>query len=99
MALKNDYNKDTGTFIKYSYVVEGYDMENDRIPFQSTWRTSPNLEYVAEDAAEHYFKLRSGYEVTWPLEFSIFSGTDGNLLGTFLVELDYEPVFNASRRK
>lgn len=50
------------------------------------------LQDVARDAADDFYRNHDGWEVTWPLTFSIFT-VKGKHLGNVGVELDFDPMF------
>ncbi len=51
-----------------------------------------SLDWVAEDAAEHYISNHDGWESSWPLTFSIYETDSDELLGKF--EVYCESVFS-----
>ena len=61
--------------------------------FVSSW-DNEDLEYVAEDAAKHYYDDCGGFESTWPIKFMIFENDEK--LGVFEVNLEYDPTFEAT---
>jgi hypothetical protein len=79
------------TFTEYRYSTEDEDFDNS-YKFKSSW-DKEHLEYVAEDAAEHHHR-DGGWEDEWPLDFKIWL-EDGTILGTFTVDMEYEPRFSA----
>jgi hypothetical protein len=81
------------------------DIEFDGIEFESRWNVSSdwdkdeyNLEWIAEDAADYAFSNNDGWEWSWPVTFEIYSMED-ELLGSFCMSMDYDPVFRASKLK
>ena len=81
--------------MKYKFYIEahGGSIEDEDVTiFESKYISTPN--YIAEDAAQHYFNYEDGYEAEWPLIFSIFS-IDDKFIGNFEVELESEPSFMA----
>jgi hypothetical protein len=85
-------NKRT-TFHEYRYSTDD-DTFEQAYKFKSSWSIA-SPEYVAEDAAEHHYK-DGGWEDTWPIDITIWL-EDGTLLGTFTVDMEYEPRFSARR--
>lgn len=71
----------------YEYAIEN---EEDKYTFESAL---DNSSWVAEDAAEDFYNNHDGWEATWPIEFSIFSGE--KFVGTFSVDCEAVPHFMA----
>lgn len=75
-----------------------YEIENDgeRFDFKSNFMsdTETGRSWLAEDAAENFYDEHDGWEVSWPLEFSIYEGD--TFLGCFSVDVEYRPHFHAS---
>lgn len=78
------------------YVPELGEDEDDASSFKSStalrgdshddWRARD----IAEDAAEHYFYNRDGWEDTWPVTFTVIG------VGTFSIDREDRPTFRAS---
>lgn len=79
----------------YHYCVDDYndsDGFEGSCRFTSTW-SNDNLEYIAEDAAEHYWDEKDGWESKWPRIFTIYS-PDGTMLGRVEIEMEYRTHFS-----
>ncbi len=50
----------------------------------------------AEECAEHYHDNHDGWESVWPLDVTLYDGDEN--LGTFVVEMEAEPIFTASEK-
>ena len=57
--------------------------------FEWDWETS------AEVIAEDYYGNHDGWADDWPITFRIWD-EEGVWLGDYMVELDYDPTFNAT---
>lgn len=81
--------------MKYKYGVDSnmpdYDFET------SCWNYEDEGDYLAEEMAEDYQNNHDGWEVSFPIELSIF--LDGVLVGTYEVEREFSPTFCASKVK
>lgn len=55
-------------------------------------------DWIAENAAEDYHRKHDGWEAAWPIVL-IVQREDGSEIGTYEVEREYEPVFNAREVK
>jgi hypothetical protein len=80
---------------KYTYM---YDECGYHTTFDTTW-DSRYLEYIAEDAAEHFFYTCEGWDATWPITFEIFKNEALGVhesIGKVEVDLEYTPAFMAS---
>lgn len=75
----------------YKYLKEGR-RPDDLIAFLSDW-DAVDPEYIAQDAAQHYYDECDGWESTWPIKFEIFDGQES--LGIYEVHLEHEPTFSA----
>ncbi|WP_370242834.1 hypothetical protein [Marisediminitalea sp.] len=53
-----------------------------------------SLESLAEEMALEYYTDHDGWESTWPMHLHIYQ--DDQLLGTFKMEIDYDPTFTAT---
>jgi hypothetical protein len=83
----------------YRYAVDGEGFENS-FPIHSEWNIKDDLElkWLAETAAENYRDNHDGWEADWPIEITLYS-LDGKDLGTFSVELEWEPSYSATQVK
>jgi hypothetical protein len=79
---------------KYRYKVDDPDFDRKAFEFQTP---SEYLRHVAQDAANDYYQKHDGWEAIWPCGFYIFD-TEGNLLGVFTVEREYDPVFSVIKK-
>ena len=85
--------------MKYQYCVdhdcvEGTESCLPDYSFEFKWN-SDDVEDIAAEAAEDYFRNHDGWECDWPLTFVIFDG--GEVIGKCEVELEHNPSFSASR--
>ena len=55
------------------------------------------MDWVVEDCANDYHSEHDGWESSWPLTLRIWTET-GEVLGDYLVERDYDPVFYAHKK-
>lgn len=78
------------------YRADEQDGQNDRTPFETRW-DAKCPEFLAEDAAHHYWYKRGGYDSEWPLKLEIFFG--GISLGAYNMEAEARPHFVARRIK
>ncbi|WP_099143351.1 hypothetical protein [Xenorhabdus kozodoii] len=53
--------------------------------------------YLAGECAYDYYNNHDGYEDNWPIEITVFN--NGESIGTFSIELEFDPVFSATRKK
>ncbi|MBD2812261.1 hypothetical protein ID853_15565 [Xenorhabdus sp. Vera] len=54
--------------------------------------------YLAEECADDYWCNHDGWEGQGrPIEITVFN--DDELIGTFNIEIEFEPVFSATRSK
>lgn len=81
--------EDTGLGLKNAYDLEDESLEDVHEDYE--------IGYLAEKAAEDYWDNHDEWESHWPLDIEIFS--DGKSMGIFNVGMEYEPLFNAGRRK
>jgi hypothetical protein len=58
--------------------------------------SSGDTEDLACDIAEYFFQECDGWEASWPCTF-VIANEDGNIIGTFKVEMESEPVFYARK--
>lgn len=76
----------------YTYDIVGHDVKD--YPFTTEHEPSTvGTVLMAEDAAEDFHSNHDGWETSWPLTFVIKQ--DGQVLGTFEVDRDTVPEFNA----
>jgi hypothetical protein len=54
------------------------------------------LRQVARFAAADYHDKHNGWELSWPLEFSLYASAEGECLGRFEVERFMEPTYAAT---
>ncbi|EOC1305530.1 MULTISPECIES: hypothetical protein [Cronobacter] len=54
------------------------------------------FESLAQDAALDFYDNHDGWESSWPMEIELF--VDGKSVGTFLVEMESVPRFNARKK-
>lgn len=88
---------------RYTYSVDESDARpEDRYSFESGWwaqageeDNEDRLRWIAEDAAKNYHSEHGGWEVLWPVTFSIFDEA-GVHLGDVEVEREYDPVFSGT---
>lgn len=52
-----------------------------------------DLEFCAEEYAEHYHDNRDGWECSWPIVF-VVAKNDGTILGKVSVDREARPVFS-----
>ena len=65
--------------------------------FTSMW-SETELEYLVQDIAEHYHNDCEGWECEWPIQFCVLN-SNGDKLGTFWVEREYNPTFLVSMKE
>ncbi len=75
----------------YCVIYDDEDLVPDFTFDSNSW--NPDIEYLAEDAAEDYYDNHDGYEGDWPVKFAIFDGD--KLVGKCEVELGHKPTFSA----
>ena len=80
---------------EYEYVVEGEDYPQDAIKFKSAWSPDEVVEYIADDAAMAFYDVDPDPEC-FPLDLEVYS--NGENIGQFRVELEYEPSFNSEKK-
>ena len=78
--------------MKIFYAVDGEGFDNS-FEMETNW-TRYRAHYIAEEAAKQYHQNHDGWEATWPLDFEIFL-ENGESLGIYTVEREYEPFFSA----
>jgi hypothetical protein len=67
---------------------------SDSFELRSNWERN-NVKYVAEDAAEDYYRNHDGWECSWPQVVHIWQ-EDGTFIGSCTVEMEAVPSFSAS---
>ena len=72
---------------------EGCQYPRDAEIFETVWDID-DPEYMAEDAADHFYANNDGWESSWPVFFELYG--DGVSLGVFEVDLEFNPTFSAS---
>lgn len=72
---------------------EGWMYPRDAECFDTVWDID-DPEYIAEDAARHYYENNDGWEDNWPVFFELYQ--DGVSIGVFEVGLEFDPTFSAS---
>lgn len=77
---------------KFCVIENGEDDPENGYSFETEWN-SAHGEWIAEDAAQSYHQNNDGWEDSWPLTFAI--SVEGEYLGRFTVELEFEPTFSA----
>ena len=84
---------------KYRYSVSALGEEDfdEAYKFSSTFR-SDSVQYLAEEAADHFHSQHDGWECSWPLTFTIWD-EEGNKLDTFIVDRESVPEFHAYKEK
>ena len=70
---------------------------HDAYEFESDHDTE-FMDWVVEDCANDYHSEHDGWESSWPITFRIWTES-GEVLGDYLVERDYDPVFRAHRKE
>lgn len=84
--------------IYYTARPDGYRHE---LPGHAKWDadcdSDADLEFLAEEAAADFHIEHDGWESQWPLTITLYDGKEGAALGSFTVEREYEPTFNALR--
>jgi len=79
----------------YKFWIEDHgETINDGEEFVSACSLKDGLDYIAEVYAEYYHDNRDGWDVTWPITFSI--SREGVYLGDVSVERESRPHFSAS---
>jgi hypothetical protein len=73
----------------YEYTTFG---DDERYEFHSNF-VPESKEWVAEDAAEDFFNNHDGWECTWPVALTVYSGDE--CLGSFSVDMETVPRFSA----
>lgn len=85
--------------IKYTFTIPDIWGAEEREEFESKW-DGTDLNWVAEDAAEHYHSNCDGWEhKSWPIELYLYDEDGANLLGKFSVDREAQPVFMARKIK
>lgn len=88
MTLKNKY---------LVYVLSLYEKPEHAREFYSIWAMrKENLDYIAEDAAEHLWNECDGGE--WMLNEDVkivIMSQDKTFLGKFEISIDFDPSFHA----
>ena len=69
---------------------------DDAYEFESDHDTE-FMDWVVEDCASDYHSEHDGWESSWPITFRIWTES-GEVLGDYLVERDYDPVFYAHKK-
>lgn len=82
--------------MKTEFIINGEKYPSDAEEFETSW-DKDNPEYIAEDAAEHFYDFNDGWEHSWPQEFEIF--IDGKSAGAFEVDREDVPTFSASKKQ
>lgn len=84
----------------YRYQINDEMFTQDAYKVGSDWNaySTEQLAMVAEDAAKDFYYRHDGWEAEWPCEISVFD-LSGNLLGTFIVEQECVPQYNAREKK
>jgi len=78
------------------YYILNQESPEDAEGFKSHWEWASDCnEYIAQDAAEHFYRDGDGWETEWPVEIAILSD-DGKELGRFEVEQKLVPTFSAT---
>ncbi len=75
--------------MKTEYLVNG-----SAIEFPTDW-DAENIEYMVQDAAEHFHENHDGAECSWPLAFELY--IDDDSMGTFKVEREFSPEFSVEQ--
>lgn len=80
--------------MKYKYRIESWaDDEFDEV--ESCFGIEDgDLEYVAEEAAEHFYDNHDGSEYTNMPDITLYT-IEGQELGTFTIYVDFSPTFSA----
>jgi len=73
----------------YIYVIDG-----EEFSFHANYGKD-NLDYIVEEIAEYYHSNQDGWDDKWPIEIKLYT-ENKDYLGTFSVELEFDPTFNAS---
>jgi len=71
-----------------------YDIE---IPDPSDLMRPIEQDWIVKECAEHYYQSCDGWESSWPLVISLHITEHGEEIARFDVEMDFDPVFYASR--
>ena len=69
---------------------------DDTYEFESDHDTE-FMDWVVEDCANDYHSNHDGWESSWPITFRIWTES-GEVLGDYLVERAYDPVFYAHKK-
>lgn len=66
---------------------------DEPIKFTSIWNAEEEYQqtWIAEKAAKHFFDNCDGWESSWPIEITVVG------VGTFRVEIEYDPTFMVTR--
>lgn len=81
--------------MKYKYFIEALGgSEEDAYGFYSEFENINRAcrVLIVEDAARDYFDNHDGWEVKWPLTFTVMQ-IDGTIIGRFEIEREYIPSF------
>lgn len=78
----------------YEYAIEN---EEERYEFKTVFVSDSETgrNWIAQDAAEDFYNNHDGWEASWPIDFSIFSGE--KFVGSFSVHCEAVPQFSAYR--
>ena len=64
-----------------------------RIESHSDVSDEADLQDIGRDAADDFYRNHDGWESSWPVTFSFFTG-DGRHLGDVAVDIEFAPTFH-----